>query len=253
MSKLSSIEGQVAVVTGGTAGIGQACCERFAEEGARVAIVGRNAERGEAILDTIRRSGGDAIFIQADCESEPDMKRSAQSVLDRWGKVEMLVNCAGGFRASPPIEEVDLETWNRGYALNVTTKFLITRELVPAMKSAGYGRIVNISSNAGRSGSRNAALEYATGKSAVIGFSRRLASELAPHGITVNVVAPGNTLSPRVMRHGEERIAERAKAVPVGRFSQPEEQAHAVWYFCTPGAGFTTGAVLDVNGGIWMG
>src|SRR3546814_6698965 len=111
------------------------------------------------------------------------MKAVGAEVLERGGRIEILVNWAGGCGEAPPIEGVDLETWNRGYALNVTSKFLITREVVPTMKAAGYGRIVNIGSNAGRTGARNAALEYATGKAAVLGFSRRLAAELAPHGV----------------------------------------------------------------------
>jgi 3-oxoacyl-[acyl-carrier protein] reductase len=120
------------------------------------------------------------------------------------------------------------------------------------MKANKYGRIVNISSVAGRTAGAGA-IEYSTTEAAIIGMTRRLARELAPFGITMNAIAPGLVLTPRVERHPQDVLDARAKAIPVGRLGKPEEVAHAIWYFCTPGAAFTTGAVLDVNGGSWTG
>ena len=253
MNELTSIEGQVAVVTGGTAGMGHAACLRFGAEGAKVAVIGRTPEKGNAVVKQITDAGGTAMFLKAECADEGEVTAAAKKVLDTWGRADILVNTAGGFIDAPPLEKVTYKGLHHSFDWNVTAKFLITKELVPAMKANTYGRIVNISSLAGRTSRMGSSIEYSLNEAAILGMTRRLALELAPFGITVNAIAPGLVDTPRVRRLSDEELKKRAQTIAVGRMGKAEELAHAIWYFCTPGAGFTTGAVLDVNGGNWMG
>jgi len=253
MESLTSIKGQVAVVTGGTAGMGEAAALRFGAEGAKVVVIGRTKEKGDAVVKKISEAGGEAMFIMAECADESEVKHATRTIIDNLGRVDILVNTAGGFIDAPPLEEVSNADMRHNFDWNVTAKFLITRELVPVMKNNNYGRIVNISSVAGRTARNGSSIEYSTNEAAILGMTRRLAVELAPFGITINAIAPGLVLTPRVRRHPPEILAEREKSIPVGRMGKPEELAHAIWYLCTPGAAFTTGAVLDVNGGNWTG
>ena len=253
MTELASIKGQVAAVSGGAAGIGLACAERFAAEGAKVAIIDRDRETAEAGVAKIEAAGGEAMVAAGECTSEADMDAAITAIVERYGRLDILANCAGGFHSTPPIEELDAETWRAGIDWNLSGIFIPMRAVVPAMKANNYGRIVSIGSQAGRMAAAVAALDYSAAKAAVGGLSRRLAVELAPYGITVNTVAPGTVLTPRIAVLHAARMDQLASAMPVGRLGTPEEIAHAVWYLSTPGAAFTTGATLDVNGGSWTG
>lgn len=253
MKALTDIRGHVAVITGGTQGIGLSAAERFAAEGAKVAVIGRNAESGAAAIEALKRHSADVLYIQGDATSGADMQAAISQVDATWGRIDILVNCVGGFLTSPRIEDIDEESWRKGIDWNLTAKFLSVRLVVPIMRRNNYGRIVNVSSVAARGGVVAAPLDYSAAKAGVEGFTRRLAVELAPNGITANVVAPGTTATPRLSRLSHRKMEQVIARIPVGRLGAPEEIALGIWYFCTPGAGYVTGAVLDMNGGVWTG
>ncbi len=253
MDDRSSIRGQVAIVTGGTAGIGLAAAERFAQEGARVAVMGRDPERGAAALGRLRARGGEALYLRGDAAAREEVEAGFGRALGAWGRLDILVNCAGGFTGTAPVEALDEAEWDRVLAWNLKSAFLCCRAAAPAMKRARYGRIVNVSSIAGRAPVLEAAIPYGAAKAALQGLTRRLCVELAPHGITVNAVAPGVVLSRRAAEIHKERMHLVLAAIPLGRTAEAEEVADAIWYLATPGASYITGVTLDVTGGRFMG
>ncbi|MDA0998928.1 MAG: SDR family NAD(P)-dependent oxidoreductase [bacterium] len=253
MSQGKSLEGQVAVVTGGGAGIGLACVERLAREGARVAVLDRDEVRGAAAAEKAAAAGSEGAFFRAEAASADEVHSAFGGALGKWGRLDILVNCAGGFLEIRDFEDLEEDVWDASIAWNLKSVYLCCREAVPVMKKAGYGRIVSISSTAGRTGVRFTAVEYTTAKTAIVGFTRRLAVEFAPHGITVNAVAPGVVLSPRVAELHKNRIEDVKKGIPMGRPGTEHEIADGVWYLASPGASYITGVTLDINGGLWTG
>jgi NAD(P)-dependent dehydrogenase (short-subunit alcohol dehydrogenase family) len=252
MNERSSIKGHVAVITGGAAGIGEACVERFAEEGAYISILDRDQEKGNALADKIQSAGGSAIFVQCDVSSSSSVKDAIRSSLDKWERLDILVNCAGGFYETCTIEQMEETDWDEILVWNLKSIFLCCREVVPVMKERGYGRIVNISSLTGRTGILETAIHYGSAKAGILGFTRRLAVEVAPHGITVNAVAPGVVLSPRVAEMHKNRLPEIMKTIPMNRAGDAAEIADGIWYLCTPGSSYITGVTIDINGGRFM-
>ena len=252
MNERSSIKDHVTVVTGGAAGIGEAVVSRFAAEGARVAVVDKDPDKGNSIAEKIKADDADALFVRADVTSASETKEAFRLVLERWGKVEILVNCAGGFFETHAIEDQKEEDWDAILAWNLKSVFLCCREAAPTMKKEGYGRIVNISSQAGRTGILETALHYGAAKAGILGLTRRLSVELAPYGITANAVAPGVVLSPRVAEIRKDRLPEINKTIPMARPGGAEEIADGIWYLSTPGSSYITGVTLDINGGRWM-
>ncbi len=252
MSERSSIRGHVAIVTGAAAGIGEAVAQRFADEGAMVALVDRDAEKGQALADKLKAGGADAEFLRADVGVSGEVKGAFAETLGRWGKIDILVNCAGGFYETTSIEELKEEDWDNILSWNLKSVYLCSREAAAPMKKAGYGRIVNVSSLTARTGILETALHYGAAKAGILGFTRRLAVELAPYGITVNAVAPGVVLSPRVAEMHKDRLPEITKSIPMARAGEAAEIADGIWYFSTPGSSYTTGTTMDINGGRWM-
>ncbi|MCE2451526.1 MAG: SDR family oxidoreductase [Nitrospinae bacterium] len=252
MENKSSIQGHVALVTAGAVGIGEATAERLAYEGARVALLDLDEAKGEDAARRIQAEGGEARFINTDATSSNEIKAAVETALHAWGRIDILVNCAGGFVENPAIEDLDEAQWRRVVDLNLKSVFLCSRAVMPFMKKARYGRIVNIASQAGRDAVAETGLAYGAAKAGLFGFCRRLSVEAAPHGVTVNTVAPGVVLTPRTAVVHKDRIPEIVAKIPVGRVADAADIADAVWFLARPEARYVTGVTLDVNGGRYV-
>jgi NAD(P)-dependent dehydrogenase (short-subunit alcohol dehydrogenase family) len=250
------LSGKTAIVTGSSRGIGRAIALAMAREGANVAVNGRNEEARD-VAAAIESSGGKALAVVADVTAEEHVHRLVEETLHCFGSVHILVNNAGGGGPRIPVEEIDPAAWEREMRLNLTAAFLCSRAVIGPMKKQGWGRVVNISSQAGRSGSELAGVVYASAKAGLLGFTRQLARQVAPYGILVNAVAPGVVQSGERMekkwrQRSEEDRREMLKSIPLGRLGKPEEVAPAVVFLASEEASYITGAILDVNGGRFM-
>jgi 3-oxoacyl-[acyl-carrier protein] reductase len=206
--------------------------------------------------DAIGHAGGRCFKILADATSEREVKSMAEKVEEKFGKVDILVNNIGGSFPPVALENMTTEVWEAQLKINLTSVFNVTRSVVGIMKRNKYGRIVNIASVAGRSYSNLGGVHYASAKHGVVGFTRQLARELAPHFIGVNAVAPGLVATERVLKKlNAKEQAERDEILDrilLRRPAQPEEIANAVIFLSSDMASYITGAVLDVNGGMLM-
>jgi NAD(P)-dependent dehydrogenase (short-subunit alcohol dehydrogenase family) len=246
-------KGQVAVVTGAAAGIGQAAALAFAQEGAGVALVDRDEDRAEAVAGDIREGGGDVLVVPTDIAHEVEVERMVESVTQRWGRLDILVNNAGIYYQADVVD-TPTEVWNNVLAINLSGAFLCTKYAVPAMLQGGGGVVVNVASEAGLVGIKGQ-VAYNVSKGGMIALTRSCAVDLAGRGIRVNCVCPGTTDTPLV-REAVNRAPDPAAARrtleqirPLDRLGKPEEIAAAILYLASREAGYATGAILSVDGG----
>jgi 3-oxoacyl-[acyl-carrier protein] reductase len=244
-------EGRIALVTGASQGIGRTCALELAKGGATVALAARNEAKLAAVVAEIEAAGGKAAAFKLDVSSEESIKTGAKAVLSQFGKVEILVNNAGITRDGL-LMRMKRADWDDVIGTNLTGAFLLTQALVPAMMKNRWGRIVNISSVVGRTGQAGQA-NYAASKAGLIGFTRSLARELASRGITANAVAPGYIETPMTEVLNEQQRTAMMATIPLARPGRPEDIAQAVAFLASEAAGYITGHVLDVNGGMFMG
>lgn len=252
MESAKRVAGRIAVVTAGGQGLGEAISKTLAREGARVAVADRNVAQASRVVDEIAAAGGSAMVIEVDATSAVSVARLVDAVLKQWGVIDILVNGAGGFTRFAPITDISEDEWDQVIALNLKSAFLCSRAVVPGMIARRSGRIVNIASGAGISPNPFAPtyLAYAAGKAGLIGFSKVLASELGPHGITVNSVAPGTALTPRVRQvRDAESLARIAAQNPLRTLIEPQDCADAVLFLASDEARIITGETLKVNAG----
>ena len=245
-----NLNDKVAVVTGGASGIGQATAEALAEGGATVCIGDIAREAGEAAAAEIRKKGRKAEYIHVDLTDGDSIKSFVAAALQRFGRVDVLVNGAGWGKTIPFLDSDD-DFWERVIGLNFVGPMRLTKALLPQMFERKSGRIVNISSDAGRVGSLGETV-YSGAKAGLIGFTKALARESARYNVTVNCVCPGPTDTP-LMAAVPEKIRDAfIKAIPMRRFGRPADVAAAVAFFAGSNTDYITGQILSVSGGLTM-
>jgi len=249
---MPSLEGQVALVTGASRGLGRAIAVALARAGAREVVVNYAAsqEGAEATAEEIRAAGAAASLQQFDVSDPEAADAGIREAAARTGRLDILVNNAG-IVADNLVLRVKEEEWNRVLAVNLSGVFHCVKAAARIMMRARYGRIVNITSVAGEMGNVGQGA-YAASKAGVIGFTKSMARELAPRNITVNAVAPGFIDTEVVRRLPESLQQEYLKVIPLGRWGTPQEVAEAVVFLALPQSGYITGHVLAVNGGLHM-
>jgi 3-oxoacyl-[acyl-carrier protein] reductase len=245
---LSSIAGRSVIVTGGTKGIGQGIARVFARKGARVLLVGRDADRAESVARAIRDEGGSASAVAADISDPAAVERMAATACERHGGVDILCANAGIFPAARLLE-MSLENWNEVLAVNLTSAFLCVRACLPALARSGHGRVILTSSITGPITGYPGWAHYGASKAGQLGFMRTAALELSPQGITINAVLPGNIRTAGLDDLGEDYIAGMAASIPQRRLGSPEDIAHAALFFASDEAAYITGQTLVVDGG----
>ena len=245
------LQGQTAIVTGASRGIGRAIALRLAEAGARVCVNYHTAaQAAHEVAEEACRRAGDAFAVGADVTREEEVESLVRAVLDRWGRVDVLVNNAGIIR-DKLLLRMTTEDWDTVLDTNLRSTYLVTRCVLPHMVRQRYGRILNITSVIGLTGNAGQT-NYAASKAGVIGFTRALAREVASRNITVNAVAPGFVGTDIVAHVSDERLQEIVDHIPMGRLGSPDDIAGVVLFFCTRDATYITGQVLRVDGGLMI-
>lgn len=247
MSQIMQNTGKTALVTGAAGGIGQAIVGAMLASGTRVVLVDRDAASLARVAD---RFGAAAVPVTIDLADPDAVISGIAGILDSVGQVDILVNNAG-ILTSDKLATTTLADWHRLMAINLDAAMLLTKACLPAMRAAGWGRVINIASYAWKSGGLTASTAYAVSKAALVGLTFSTARETAAAGITSNAIAPAYVISPMIMEQlNEADRARQLRAIPVGRFCAPEEVAHTATFLASPLAGFITGEVIDMNGGM---
>jgi NAD(P)-dependent dehydrogenase (short-subunit alcohol dehydrogenase family) len=248
---MKRLEYRSAIVTGAGQGIGRAIALGLAREGAGVAIADVNEESANTVKKEVEAAGGTALAISADVSNEDSVAAMVETTLQEFRRVDILVNNAGIFPTSS-VEEMSEADWDRVIGTNLIGSFLCARAVVPKFLNQGSGRIISLTSGRAFQGAKNGA-HYAASKAGIIGFSKSLALELAPHGITVNVICPGITDTAQPRGHQtEEQIYAQAQRIPMGRIGQPEDLVGPAIFLASDAAAFITGQTILVNGGSIM-
>ena len=248
---MANLQGRIALVTGASQGIGRACALELARAGATVALAARNESKLAETAAEIQAAGGIAAVFALDVASEDSIKAGAKAILDKFGKVEILVNNAGITRDGLVLR-MKRPDWDDVLSTNLTGAFLLTQAVLSPMLRNRWGRIVNITSVVGETGQAGQ-VNYAASKAGVIGMTRALAREVGARGITVNAAAPGYIETPMTAVLDQKVRDAMLTGIPLGRPGTDAEVAQCVAFLASDAAAYITGHVLDVNGGMFMG
>jgi len=252
MTNPDDLSGKVAIVTGAGGGMGVAIARRLASGGAKVIANDISLDAAEKTVDDLAKAGHEAVAVAGDVSAAGDVRRLVDGTLKRFGAIHVLVNNAGVLR---PTRVVDMEEeeWDLIIRVNLKGTYLCSRAVLPVMRAQGWGRIVNMSSTAGRSTSTVGGAHYTASKAGVLGFTRHLARESARDGITVNAVCPGLFDTEMVRATiSQEQMDAYAERFPVNRIGEPREVAEVVAFLASERTAYITGASLDINGGALM-
>lgn len=245
---MGKLEQRVALVTGGTSGIGEATAKAFAKEGAKVAVAGRNEENGQKIVDQIKQGGGTAIFVQMDVSDAESVRQSVQQTAKELGDIEILFNGAGIHDNYDDLLETSEDEFDKILSVNLKGVFLVTKEVLPMMLSKGKGAVVTVGSQgsfvAGPGG-----LSYVTSKHALVGFNKQLAFDLGSKGIRANLLAPGFINTPMTEGFNEPILEE----IPAHRAGKSEEIAATAVFLASDEAAYMQGSEVTVDGGWRIG
>jgi len=247
-----NIQDKVSIVTGGSSGIGKATALALAEEGSKVVIADVNFEQINKVIEEIRALEQEAVAMKVDVTNKAEVQDMVNQVMEKYKKVDILVNCAGILRFSP-IEELSEKDWNDILDVNLTGTFFCSQAVIKTMKKQKSGKIVNISSCAAKVGGVRAAASYSVSKAGVSNLTICLAKELAPYKVNVNAIAPSMIDTPMTNQpgYGKEAKANFVKTIPLG-LGKPEDIANAILFLVSDKSCYITGEILDVNGGFIM-
>lgn len=244
------LDGKNAIVTGAASGIGLATAETLAEAGAHVVIADIARDKGEAVAVAIQKSGRKAEYVHLDITDDASITAFTDMVQSKIGAVDVIVNGAGWGQIKP-FWEMPLDVWSKIVTLNLVGPMKLVKSFLPKMMERNSGKIVNVSSDAGRVGSSGETV-YAGAKGGLIAFTKSLAREVARYNINVNCVCPGPTETPLLFAVPEKHLEAFKRAIPFRRFGKPQEVADAILFFASSRSDYITGQVLSVNGGLTM-
>jgi len=248
---------RVAIITGGAVGMGRAMAHKFAEEGCSIVISDISESLGKKTADEVSKTGGDAIFVRCDVTDNAQVQDMVNTTIGKFGKIDILVNSAGGLGTTWSLEEVSEEDWDKILDLNLKSVFLCCKAVVPYMKEKKYGRIINISSMGAVSPPRSV-VHYHAAKAGVISLTQNIALELVSFNIRVNAIVPGpirtEYYEPRIMNmtdtQREDYFVTKGKTTPMQRMGKPEEIAAVALFLVTEPSSYITGEAMNVAGGL---
>lgn len=249
MTNRARFTNKVAIVTGAGRGMGREIALKLASEGAAVVVNDVQQAWADKVAQEIVTAGGRAMGYAADVSNEAQVNAMVQAAITHFGTVDILVNNAGILGNTQPIEKIPGDEWDRLIAINVKGVFNCTKAVLPIMQAKRYGKIVNVSSSAGRSTSTFGGAHYTTSKAAVLGLTRHTAREAAPYNINVNATAPGSMDTEMVReRATPEHIERERQGIPLRRLGTPQDQANLVAFLCSDESSYIAGATIDING-----